>query len=181
VPSGTRDLETVTDAEPGELGEIVARASVPDAFAGYWRAEEASARVLKDGWYFTRDLGYRDVDGDLYVVGRADDMIISGGENVHPLEVESVLALCPGIADVCVAGLPDDRWGQVVTAFVVRRDGSLTEQQVTDHCREATALAAFKRPRRIHFVDEIPKSSVGKVQRRVLQERFSGEGGSAQP
>jgi 2-furoate---CoA ligase len=158
----------------------VARASAPDAFTGYWRAEEATASVLRDGWYFTRDLGYRDEDGDLYVVGRADDMIISGGENVHPLEVESVLALCPGVADVCVAGLPDDRWGQVVTAFIVRGDARLTEQQVADHCLGATALAAFKRPRRIYFVDEIPKSSVGKVQRRALQERFSAEAG-AQP
>jgi len=137
--------------------------------------------VLRDGWYFTRDLGYRDEDGDLYVVGRADDMIISGGENVHPLEVESVLARCPGVADVCVAGLPDDRWGQVVAAFVVRRDARLTEQQVADYCLGASALAAFKRPRRIHFVDEIPKSSVGKVQRRVLQERFSVGAGISQP
>jgi 2-furoate---CoA ligase len=182
VPTGAPPgSQTVTEVEPGELGEIVARASAPDAFAGYWRAEEATARVLKDGWYFTRDLGYRDEDGDLYIVGRADDMIISGGENVHPLEVESVLALCPGVADVCVAGLPDDRWGQAVTAFIVRGDASLTEQAVAGYCLGATALAAFKRPRRIYFVDEIPKSSVGKVQRRVLQERFSVEAGVVQP
>jgi 2-furoate---CoA ligase len=182
VPTGAPPgSHTVTEVEPGELGEIVARASAPDAFAGYWRAEEATARVLKDGWYFTRDLGYRDEDGDLYIVGRADDMIISGGENVHPLEVESVLALCPGVADVCVAGLPDDRWGQAVTAFIVRGDASLTEQAVAGYCLGATALAAFKRPRRIYFVDEIPKSSVGKVQRQVLQERFSLEAGVAQP
>jgi 2-furoate---CoA ligase len=179
-PGASPDVPIDAEVETGELGEIVARASAPDAFAGYWRAEEATASVLRDGWYFTRDLGYRDEDGDLYVVGRADDMIISGGENVHPLEVESVLALCPGVADVCVAGLPDDRWGQVVTAFIVRGDARLTEQQVADHCLGATALAAFKRPRRIYFVDEIPKSSVGKVQRRALQERFSAEAG-AQP
>jgi 2-furoate---CoA ligase len=170
---GPMDIEEV---QPGRLGEIVARATVADAFAGYLGSDEATARVLRDGWYFTRDLGYRDEDGDLYVVGRTDDMIISGGENVHPLEVESALALCPGIADVVVAGLPDEHWGQVVTAFIVRRDPALTEEQVTDFFRSTSTLAAFKRPRRIHFVDEIPKSPVGKVQRRVLQERFAPGG-----
>jgi 2-furoate---CoA ligase len=179
VPVGVEGVESADALAPGELGEIVARASAPDAFAGYWRAEEESAHVLRGGWYFTRDLGYRDEDGDLYVVGRADDMIITGGENVHPLEVESVLALCPGVADVCVAGLPDERWGQTVTAFIVRSDESLTEERVADHCLGATALAAFKRPRRIVFVDEIPTSSVGKVQRRVLQERYGMEIGEA--
>jgi 2-furoate---CoA ligase len=180
VPPGANpDLQTLDEVKPGELGEIVARASAPDAFAGYWRDDEATRRALREGWYLTRDLGYRDEDGDLYVVGRADDMIITGGENVHPLEVESVVALCPGVADVCVAGLPDDRLGQVVAAFIVRRDAALTEQ-VADYCLEAIDLAAFKRPRRIYFVDEIPKSAVGKVQRRVLQERFSGEAGVPQ-
>jgi 2-furoate---CoA ligase len=181
VRPGASPAEPGSEVAPGDLGEIVARANVPDAFTGYWRAEEATARVVRDGWYYTRDLGYSDEDGDLYVVGRADDMILSGGENVHPLEVEAVLGSCPGVADVCVAGLPDDRWGQVVTAFIVRGDGRLTEQAVTDHCLEASTLAAFKRPRRIYFVDEIPKSSVGKVQRRVLQERFAHDAGDAQP
>ena len=182
VPGADPGLVGTEDVPPGQLGEIVARATAPDAFAGYWGSGsvEATARVLRDGWYFTRDLGYRDEDGDLYVVGRTDDMIISGGENVHPLEVESVLALCPGIADVVVAGLPDQRWGQVVTAFIIRRDASLTEQQVADYCRSTTTLAAFKRPRRIHFVDEIPKSPVGKVQRRVLQERYASSPGAPQ-
>jgi 2-furoate---CoA ligase len=174
VPVHTADGPASLDqVGAGELGEIVARATAPDAFAGYWHADDATAAVLRDGWYFTRDLGYRDEDGDLYVVGRADDMIISGGENVHPLEVETALALCPGVADVVVAGLPDERWGQVVTAFIVRGDPSLTEQQVDDYCLGTTTLAAFKRPRRIHFLDEIPRSSVGKVQRRVLQDRYA--------
>ncbi len=168
----------VVEAATGELGEIVASATAPDAFAGYWRNDEATAQAIKDGWYYTKDLGYRDEDGDLYVVGRVDDMIISGGENVHPLEVESVLALCPGVADACVAGLPDERWGGVVTAFIVRGDPSLTEQQVVDHCLGTASLAVFKRPRRILFVDEIPRSAVGKVQRRVLQERYAEHHGS---
>jgi 2-furoate---CoA ligase len=178
VPGADPGLVGAGEVRAGQLGEIVARTAGPDAFAGYWRSDEATAQVLRDGWYFTRDLAYRDEDGDLYVVGRTDDMIISGGENVHPLEVESALAPCPGIADVVVAGLPDDHWGHVVTAFIVRRDPSLTEQQVTDYCRSTTALAAFKRPRRIYFVDEIPRSPVGKVQRRVLQERYATGSGA---
>ena len=156
----------------GEIGEIVANAMVPDAFAGYWADDQATARALREGWYFTGDLGYKDEDGDFYVVGRVDDTIISGGENIHPLEVESVLMSCPGVADVAVAGLPDERWGQIVAAFIVRDYESLTEQRVEQHCKNSGDLASFKCPRRVCFVDEIPKSPVGKVLRRVLQDRY---------
>jgi 2-furoate---CoA ligase len=163
------------DALTGDevIGQIVARADVPDAFEGYWNAPEATARARRDGWYFTGDLGYRDRDGDFFVVGRADDTIVTAGENVHPIEVESALSHCPGVAEVCVVGLSDERLGETVSAFIVRSDPGLTEERVFDYCVTASALSSFKRPRRIVFVDEIPKSSVGKVRRHVLREEHS--------
>jgi 2-furoate---CoA ligase len=160
-------------AEAGAIGQIVARADAPDAFDAYWDAPDATARARHDGWYFTGDLGYRDRDGDLFVVGRADDTVVSGGENVHPVEVEAALCHCPGVAEVCVLGLPDERLGDAVAAFVVRADPELTEERVLDYCATAGTLSSFKRPRRIVFVDEIPKSSVGKVRRHVLREAYT--------
>jgi 2-furoate---CoA ligase len=159
--------------EVEEIGQIVARADAPDAFEGYWNAPTATARARRNGWYFTGDLGYRDRDGDLFVVGRADDTVVTGGENVHPVEVEAALSHCPGVAEVCVVGLSDERLGHTVSAFIVRSDPALTEERVFDYCATVGALASFKRPRRIMFVDEIPKSSVGKVRRHLLREAYS--------
>ena len=110
--------------------------------------------------------GWLDEDGDLFVTGRVDDMIVTGGENVSPVEIESVLSLHPAVAEVAVAGLPDERWGQVVAAFVAA-DETATAEALDAHCR-ASALADFKRPRRYVFVAEIPKSPVGKIRRRLL-------------
>ena len=101
----------------GDKGEIIARLDSDEAFAGYWNRPDADARALRDGWYFTGDMGYVDGDGDLFVSGRVDDMIISGGENIHPVEVEEVLARHPQVRDVAVIGEPDDRWGERVVAF----------------------------------------------------------------
>ena len=169
--SADRGEDALTEVEV--IGQIVARADAPDAFEGYWNAPDATARARRNGWYFTGDLGYRDRDGDLFVVGRADDTIITGGENVHPVEVESALSHCPGVAEVCVVGLADERLGHTVSAFIVRSDPALTEEQVSDYCATVGALSSFKRPRRIVFVDEIPKSSVGKVRRHLLREAYS--------
>ena len=149
-----------------EEGQIAVRLDSGEAFEGYWRRPDADAKALHHGWYFTGDTGYRDADGDLFVTGRVDDMIISGGENVTPVEVENVLSLHPAVAEVAVAGLPDERWGQRVAAFVVRR-GPVGEDALDEHCRAST-LPAFKRPRAYAFVREIPKSPVGKVLRRRL-------------
>ena len=162
--------------EPNAIGQIVARADAPDAFECYWNAPEATANARHHGWYVTGDLGYRDGDGDLFIVGRADDTIITGGENVHPIDVEVVLAQIPGVAEACVVGLSDERLGNAVSAFIVRSDLALTEECVLEHCATAGTLASFKRPRRIVFVDEIPKSSVGKVRRHVLREAYSPAG-----
>jgi 2-furoate---CoA ligase len=153
-------------AAPGEEGEIIALASSDEAFEGYWKRPDADARALRDGWYFTGDTGYFDEDGDLFVSGRVDDMIISGGENVSPVEIESCISLHPGVSDVAVVGLPDERWGQIVVAFVQRRS-PVTAEELDQHCRES-GLADFKRPRRFEFIKALPKSPVGKLLRRQL-------------
>ena len=153
-------------ADVGEEGEIIALLASDEAFEGYWRRPEAYARALREGWYFTGDTGYVDSDGDLFVTGRVDDMIITGGENVSPVEIESCLSLHPAVLEVAVVGLPDERWGKVVTAFI-QRARPVTEQELDAFCRES-GLAAFKRPRRFVFVGAIPKSPVGKLLRRLL-------------
>ena len=153
-------------AEAGEEGQIAVRLDHDEAFDGYWRRPDADAKALHRGWYFTGDTGYLDEEGDLFVTGRVDDMIISGGENITPVEVENVLSLHPAVAEVAVAGLPDDRWGQRVAAFVVRRE-PVAEEALDGHCR-VSSLPAFKRPRAYAFVREIPKSPVGKILRRRL-------------
>jgi 2-furoate---CoA ligase len=153
---------------PGESGEIVVSLASDEAFSGYYNRPEATAKAIRDGWYFTGDIGHLDQDGDLWVTGRVDDMIITGGENVQPVEVEEVVARHPEVADVAVAGLPDERWGQVVTAFVVPTRPGTTPEDIAAFCRENPNLARFKRPRRIVFVRQIPRSPVGKILRRML-------------
>ncbi len=157
-------------ASPGEEGEILASLLGDETFEGYWRRPDADARALRDGWYFTGDTGFMDRDGDLFVTGRVDDMIITGGENVSPVEVESCLSLHPAVAEVAVVGLPDERWGKVVTAFVLAAH-PVEAAELDRHCRDS-GLANYKRPRRILFVAAIPKSPVGKLLRRKL---VSGE------
>jgi 2-furoate---CoA ligase len=151
---------------PNEEGQVICELASDEAFEGYWRRPDADARALRHGWYFTGDTGYLDRDGDLFVTGRVDDMIITGGENVSPGEIESVLSLHSSVAEVAVAGLKDERLGQTVTAFVKRR-GAVDERELDAHCR-ASSLADFKRPRAYVFVAEIPKSPVGKILRRLL-------------
>ncbi|MCD2185324.1 AMP-binding protein [Rhizobium sp. GN54] len=153
-------------AAVGEEGEIIALMKSDEAFEGYWNRPDADAKALHGGWYFTGDTGLVDRDGDLFVTGRADDMIITGGENVSPVEVESCLSLHEGVAEVAVVGLPDERWGKIVVAFVKRR-GDVTAEDLDRHCRDS-GLANFRRPRRFVFVEAIPKSPVGKLLRRLL-------------
>ena len=153
-------------AAPGEEGQIIAELRGDEAFEGYWHRDDANRKSLRDGWYFTGDTGYFDADGDLYVTGRVDDMIISGGENISPVEIESVLSLHPAVDEVAVAGVADARWGQRVVAFVKRKD-HVTADGLDLHCR-ASDLVNFKRPRDYVFVAEIPKSPVGKILRRKL-------------
>jgi 2-furoate---CoA ligase len=153
-------------AVTGENGQIIADIASDEAFEGYWRRPDADARALRGGWYFTGDTGYVDADGNLFVTGRVDDMIVSGGENVSPVEIESILSLHPAVAEVAVAGLPDERWGQRITAFV-KRGGAIETEALDAWCR-GSSLADYKRPREYVFVAEIPKSPVGKILRRLL-------------
>jgi 2-furoate---CoA ligase len=151
---------------PNEEGEVIALLAGDESFEGYWRRPDADAKSLRDGWYFTGDTGFVDRDGDLFVTGRVDDMIITGGENVSPVEIESCLSLHPAVLEVAVVGLADEKWGKVVTAFV-KRKAAVTEQDLEQFCR-TSGLANFKRPRRFVFVDALPKSPVGKLLRRLL-------------
>jgi 2-furoate---CoA ligase len=153
-------------AAPGEEGEIIALLQGDESFDGYWRRPDADAKALRDGWYFTGDTGYFDGDGDLFVTGRVDDMIISGGENISPVEIESCLSLHPAVSEVAVVGLADERWGKIVAAFVKRR-GAVEPGELDEFCR-VSGLANFKRPRRYTFVNAIPRSPVGKLLRRKL-------------
>jgi 2-furoate---CoA ligase len=153
-------------AAPNEEGEIVALLAGDESFEGYWRRPDADAKALRNGWYFTGDTGFVDDDGDLFVTGRVDDMIITGGENVSPVEIESCLSLHPAVLEVAVVGLADEKWGKIVAAFV-KRKGPVTEQELEQFCR-MSGLANFKRPRRFIFVDALPKSPVGKLLRRML-------------
>jgi 2-furoate---CoA ligase len=153
--------------EPGETGEVIASLDSEEAFAGYWERPDANEKALRDGWYFTGDLGVVGDDGGLEVAGRVDDMIITGGENVHPLEVEDALGRCPGVAEVAVAGVEHERWGQEVTAFVVGEDGAKPEQ-IEEWVKGDSGLSPYKRPKRVVLVSEIPKNPVGKILRRKL-------------
>ena len=148
--------------------EICIHLSSDEAFSGYWNRPDADAKAIRDGWYHTGDTGHLDEDGDLWVDGRLDDMIISGGENIHPLEVEDVLAGHPGVREVAVVGVPDERLGQHVVAFVV---GDVGEDELDAHCL-GSHLARFKRPREYRFVDSLPKSASGKILRRVLRSQL---------
>jgi 2-furoate---CoA ligase len=150
----------------GEEGQIIALLASDEAFEGYWKRPDADVKALRQGWYFTGDTGYFDADGDLFVTGRVDDMIITGGENVSPVEIESLLSLHPAVLELAVVGLPDERWGQVVTAFV-KRGAPVEASELDEYCRKS-GLANFKRPRSFIFVNDIPKSPVGKLLRRKL-------------
>lgn len=163
------------DGQPlavGEIGEIVVRGD--DVFAGYWRAPELTAEVLKDGAYHTGDLARMDEEGYVYIVDRKKDMVISGGFNVYPSEVEAVLYQHDAIADACVFAVPDDKWGEAVAAHVVlkpgRDAGAELGAAIDAFC--AQHLGGFKRPRRIEFVAGLPKNPNGKVMRRAVQAPY---------
>ncbi|WP_224362877.1 class I adenylate-forming enzyme family protein [Hyalangium versicolor] len=155
----------------GETGEIEVRG--PHVFAGYWRREDASRESFDaDGWFRTGDLGLRDKDGYFHITGRARELIISGGFNIYPREVEEVLATHPGVGEVAVLGLPDPDFGEQVVAVVVPAAGQPAPepQTLVDWCKDR--LASFKKPRRVELVDALPRNALGKVQKHVLRERL---------
>ncbi len=153
----------------GEIGEIVV--SGPDVFAGYWRAPELTAEVLKNGGYHTGDLARADDEGYIYIVDRKKDMVITGGFNVYPSEVEAVLYQHPAVADACVFAVPDDKWGEAVAAHIVLKAGQSADAAALDaFCAER--LGGFKRPRMIEFVAALPKNANGKVARKAIQAPY---------
>jgi acyl-CoA synthetase (AMP-forming)/AMP-acid ligase II len=152
-----------------EVGEVVVR-SIKSGYAYVNQPEEQAAR-FRDGWLYIGDLATWDEDEYVTIVGRKDDMIISGGENVHPTQVEAVLAAHPGVADAAVVGLPDERWGELVVAYVVARDPELDAAACEAHCHGHPMLAAYKRPRAYRFVSELPMTATGKKVHYRLREQ----------
>lgn len=160
VEVALRDAESGGLVEGPGTGELVVRG--PNVFPGYWRSPEATAAVFADGWLLTGDVAERDDEGDYRICGRLKDMYISGGENVYPAEIESVLHEHPAVADAAVVAVPDDRWGESGVAFVVLEPGAAaTTEELVEWCR--ARLARFKVPRELRFVEELPRSGMGKV------------------
>jgi acyl-CoA synthetase (AMP-forming)/AMP-acid ligase II len=168
------DDESV-EVEPGAVGEIVVRGD--QVMMGYWGRPDATAEMIDDdGWARTGDLGRFDADGYLTIVDRKKDMVVTGGFNVYPTEIENVISTLPAVAEVAVVGVPDETWGESLKAIVVRREGhGLTEAEVVEAC--VGSLAGYKKPRSVEFVDELPKTGSGKIMRRRLRDRYwEGEG-----
>ncbi|WP_342245945.1 AMP-binding protein [Pseudomonas sp. OTU5201] len=167
------DLRVVNDAfedvGPGEIGEIVVKG--PDIMKGYWQAPELTAEVMRNGYYLTGDLATVDERGYVFIVDRKKEMIISGGFNIYPTEVEQVLYSLPEVFEAAVVGVPDEQWGEAVRAVVVLKPGeSLSADAIIEHC--GRSLAGFKKPRAVDFVKELPKNPNGKVVRRLIREAY---------
>jgi long-chain acyl-CoA synthetase len=161
--------EDDNEVPDGELGEIVLRG--PNILKGYFKNPEATAKAFRSGWFHTGDIGYRDADGFFYIADRKSDMIIRGGENIYPREIDDLLYTHPAVAHAAVIGVPDELYGEEVAAFVVLKNGSeLTEEELIAFCREH--LADFKCPKTIHFVDDIPKGPTGKLLKRELARLY---------
>jgi len=159
--------------EAGQVGEVVVRGDT--TMLGYWNRPEATAEMIDaEGWAHTGDLGRFDDEGYLYIVDRIKDMIVSGGFNIYPAEVESAIAALPAVQEVAVIGVPDDRWGEAVLAFVVTRNGhTVTEAEVIEAC--TARLAGYKKPREIKFLMELPKTGSGKLKKRDLRAEYWSE------
>jgi fatty-acyl-CoA synthase len=155
-----------TDLPAGQVGEVVV--SAPHAMLGYWNRPDATRETIQHGWLYTGDLGYVDAEGFLYVIDRKKDMLVSGGENVYPAEIERVITELPEVAEVSVIGIPDEKWGEVPKAFIVTvRDRALTTEAVIAFCR--SKLAGYKVPKQIAFIDQLPRTPSGKVLKRKLR------------
>jgi len=161
-------MEKGTQVLPsGEVGELVVKG--PQVMKGYWNKADETARTLRDGWLYTGDVAYMDDEGYFYIVDRKKDLIITGGLNVYPREIDEVLYEHPGIKEAVSVGIPNSVRGEVIKAFIVPRDGEeLSRSEIISFCRQK--LASFKVPREIEFREELPKTIVGKVLRRALRD-----------
>ena len=173
IPNMESDVRVVSengeDVKPGEAGEIIERGD--DTMIGYWKDPALTAETIIDGWLHTRDIATVDEDGYIYIVDRKSDMIISGGFNIYPFEVEEVLYRHPAVFEAAVISVPDSQWGESVKAVVVLKEGiSASEEDLIEHCKKC--LAAYKKPKSVDFVNELPKNAHGKVLRRILREKY---------
>jgi acyl-CoA synthetase (AMP-forming)/AMP-acid ligase II len=151
------------------MGEIVVRGEV--VMKGYWRNPQATADTLRGGWLHTGDLGIMDERGYVYILDRAKDMIISGGENIYSREIEDVILRHPAVHEVAVIGVPDETWGEAIKAIVALKEGQqATKEDIINFCKEH--LASFKKPKSVEFIDAIPKNPYGKVLKRELREKY---------
>ncbi|HEY8488267.1 MAG TPA: long-chain fatty acid--CoA ligase [Thermaerobacter sp.] len=176
LPVHTVELRIVDEAgqdvPPGEVGELVVRG--PNVCAGYWNNAEATREAFRDGWFHTGDLARQDEEGFYYIVDRKKDMLISGGENVYPVEVEQVIVQHPKVMEVAVVGAPDDRWGEVPVAFVAVKPGqTLTLEELAAFCEGK--LARFKIPKRLFIVEQLPRNATGKVLKHILRSQVAGD------
>lgn len=154
---------------PGEMGQIVTRSDL--VMKGYWRDVDATAQTLRNGWLHTGDLGYMDDRGYLFIMDRSKDMIISGGENIYPREVEEVIIQHPSVREVAVIGVPDPHWGEAIKAVVSIVPGTeVTDVELIDFCKRH--IASYKKPKTVDFVDELPKNNYGKIVKRELREKY---------
>jgi acyl-CoA synthetase (AMP-forming)/AMP-acid ligase II len=157
------------DVPAGEVGEIAIRGH--NVMKGYWGRPDATAEAIRGGWFHSGDLARVDDEGYIFIVDRKKEMLVSGGFNVYPSEVESVLAQHPAVYEVCVVGVPDERWGETVKAVVVLRAGAeVSGGDIMDFCRGR--LADFKRPRSVDFVPQLPKNGNGKLSRKDVREHY---------
>ncbi|MGB9301168.1 MAG: AMP-binding protein, partial [Anaerolineae bacterium] len=157
------------DVPVGEPGEIIARSD--RMMKGYWRLPMDTAETIKDGWLHTGDVGKMDEDGYIYVVDRRKDMIISGGENIYPREIEEVLYMHPAVLEAAVVGVPDDKWGESVKAVVVLRPGSaVCEEEIIEFCKDH--MASYKKPRSVEFWDDFPRTGSGKIKKGEIRESY---------
>jgi fatty-acyl-CoA synthase len=160
------------DVAAGASGEIIVRG--PNVMLGYWNAPQATAAALVDGWLHTGDVGHQDADGFLYVDGRVKDMIISGGENIYPAEIENVLAECAEILEASVVGRADPRWGEIVVAVVVLAAGSnLTERDILNMFEGR--IARYKHPKEVRFVERLPRTALGKIRKEDVRQLIGNE------
>ena len=170
MPAPSTDVRIADDAgnvlPQGQVGEIQTQG--PQVMKGYWQRPEATAEVIKDGWLCTGDMGLMHPDGFFQIVDRKKDMILVSGFNVYPNEIEAVVAMHPKVLEVAALGIPDEKSGEVVKVFVVKKDPSLTEAEIIEHCR--TNLTGYKVPKKVEFRTELPKTNVGKILRRALRE-----------
>jgi long-chain acyl-CoA synthetase len=175
LPIGN-DMRVVDEADrdvpDGSLGEIVLRGE--NILKGYYKNPDATATAFRHGWFHTGDIGYRDTDGFYYIVDRKSDMIIRGGENIYPREIDEVLYQHPSVAAAAAVGVPDDLYGEEVAAVIVLKDSAKTsEQEVIEFCK--ARLADYKCPKTVHFVNDIPKGPTGKLLKRELAKILKGK------